>query len=137
MSKRFLAALGAAALFCACSASEQRVVQVSDARVDALFNSPAGVSCIQLIASAPSRTAAKTFSVTPGQNTVALFMNGVPTGTVMFSGQAFDVACAFLDITTQPIWMADDVTLQVNPGPPISVQLKLIHPARPVLRRAK
>ena len=64
MSKRFLAALGAAALWCACSGSEQKTVQMADARVNALFNAPAGVSCIQLIASAPSRTAARTFSVT-------------------------------------------------------------------------
>jgi len=123
MSKRSLAALGAAALWCACSGSEQKTVQMADARVNALFNAPAGVSCIQLIASAPSRTAARTFSVTPGQTTLALTMNGVPTGTVMFSGQAFGIACAFVDVTTQPTWVADDLTLQVSPGPPVSVQL--------------
>jgi hypothetical protein len=123
MSIRHLATAGAAALACACSGSQQKVLPVADARVDALFKSPAGVSCIQLVASAPSRTATKTFSVTPGQNTATLMLNGVPTGSVMFSGQAFGVACAFVDVTTQPNWVADDVTLQVNPGPPVSVQL--------------
>lgn len=122
MSKIPLAALGAAVV-CACTGSGQKELQVSQARVDALFNSPSGVSCIQVIASAPLRSAAQTFSVTPGQNTAALLMNGVPTGTVMFSGQAFGVACAFVDITTQPTWVADDVTLHVNAGPPVSVQL--------------
>ena len=123
MSMRSFATLGAAALACACSGSAQKTLPVADARVDALFSSPAGVSCIQLIASAPLRTATRTFSVTPGQNTASLLLNGVPTGTVMFSGQAFNVACGLVDITTQPSWVADDVTLQVNPGPPISVQL--------------
>jgi hypothetical protein len=123
MSIRHLATAGAAALACACSGSQQKVLPVADARVDALFNTPSGVSCIQLIASAPSRTANRMFSVTPGQNTASLLLNGVPTGTVIFSGQAFNLACGFVDITTQPSWVADDVTLQVNPGPPISVQL--------------
>src|SRR5262249_37343081 len=123
MSTRSLTALVAAAVALACSSPEQKMLQNADARVDALFSAPAGVLCIQLIASAPSRTANRMFSVTPGQNTASLVMNGVPTGTVMFSGQAFDLACGFVDIATQPIWVADDVTLQVNPGPPVSVQL--------------
>lgn len=124
MPMRPIAALGAVALGCACSSgSEQKTVHSTDARVDALFSTPAGVSCIQLIATSPSRNANRMFSVTPGQNTASLMLNGVPTGTVMFSGQAFNLACAFVDITTQPSWVADDVTLQVNPGPPISVQL--------------
>jgi hypothetical protein len=123
MSTRFLAALGAAAFVCSCNGSGQKAVQSADARVDALFNAPAGVPCIQLIATAPSRSANRMFSVTPGQNTSSLLLNAVPTGTVMFSGQAFDLACGFVDITTQPTWVADDVTLQVNPGPPVSVQL--------------
>src|SRR5260370_14909250 len=123
MGFRDLATGGAVAVAWACNGSEQKGLQVTDARVNALFNSPAGISCIQLIASAPLRTATRTFSVTPGQNTASLLLNGVPTGTVMFSGQAFNVACGLVDITTQPSSVAADLTLQVNPGPPISVQL--------------
>jgi len=123
MSMRSLATLGAAALACACSGSEQKMLQVSEARVDALFSTPTGVACIQLVASAPSRTATKTFSVSPGQGTAALVMNGVPTGAVLFSGMAFDVPCGFVVVGTEPTWIADDNTLQVSPGPPVSVQL--------------
>jgi hypothetical protein len=123
MSIRHLATAGAAALACACSGSQEKVLPVADARVDALFSTPAGVSCIQLVASAPLRTATRMFSVTPGQNTATLMMNGVPTGTVMFSGQAFNVACGFVDVSSQPSWVADDLTVQVSLGPPISVQL--------------
>ncbi|HYS10040.1 MAG TPA: hypothetical protein VEP66_14960 [Myxococcales bacterium] len=123
MSMRFIAALGAAAFAWACSSSEQKTLQLTDARVDALFNAPAGVLCIQIVASAPLRTANKTFSVTPGQSSSALSMNGIPTGTVMFSGRAFNQPCGFVDLITPPDWVADDLTVQVDPGPPISVQL--------------
>src|SRR5712664_86523 len=123
MSMRSLAALGATALVCACSGSEQNMLQSTDARVDALFSTPAGVSCIQLVASAPSRTASKTFSVSAGQNTLALVMNGVPTGPVMFSGVAFNVSCGLVDVSTQPSWMANDVTVQVNANAIALVQL--------------
>ncbi len=124
MSIRLLATLGAAALVCACSGSEQKTLQVSDARVAALFNSPSGVACIELIATTPTRTATKTFSVAPGQSTAALTINGVPTGTVMFSGQGFDVPCGFVVVSTEPTWIADDVTVQVSAGTTVSVQLK-------------
>ena len=40
MSKRSLAALGAAVLVCACSGSEQKTLPMTDARVNALFNHP-------------------------------------------------------------------------------------------------
>jgi hypothetical protein len=123
MSNRSLAALGAAVLVCACSASEQKPLPMTDARVDALFSTPTGVSCIQLIATTPTRSASKTFSVTPGQGTTALTFNAIPTGSVMFSGQAFDVPCGFVVPGSEPTWIADDLTLQVSAGPPVSVQL--------------
>ena len=123
MSKRSLATLGVAALVCACSASEQKTLQMADARVNALFNAPTGVSCIELVATTPTRSASKTFSVSPGQSSAALTLNAIPTGTVMFSGMAFDVPCGFVVVDTEPTWVADDLTLQVNPGPPISVVL--------------
>src|SRR5712671_1674711 len=123
MSKRSLAALGAAVLVCACSGSEQKTLPMTDARVNALFNTPTGVSCIQLIATTPTRSASKSFSVTPGQTTAGLTFNAIPTGAVMFSGVAFDVPCGFVVPGTEPTWIADDLTLQVSSGPPVPVQL--------------
>jgi hypothetical protein len=123
MTMRSFAAAGAAAAVCACSGSQQKPLQMSDARVNALFNAPNGVSCIELVASAPARTTAKTFDVTAGQSTTSLFMSGIPTGTVMFSGMAFNLSCGFVDATASPSWIADDVTMQVSSGPPVSVQL--------------
>ncbi len=124
MSMRLVAVLGAVALASACSSSsEQKMVQSTDASVGALFATPAQILCIQLIASAPARTVSRTFSVVPGQSTNALTMNGIPTGSVMFSGRAFDLQCGFVDLNTPPDWIADDLTVQVNPRPPVSVQL--------------
>jgi len=96
---------------------------MADARVNALFNAPTGVSCIQLVATSPTRSTSKTFSVSPGQNTAALTLNAVPTGSVLFSGLAFDVPCGFVVPSSEPTWIADDITVQVSPGPPFSVQL--------------
>ncbi|MFL5309020.1 MAG: hypothetical protein ACJ79H_01065 [Myxococcales bacterium] len=123
MSKRSLATLGAAALACACSGSHQKPLEMADARVNALFNTPTGVSCIQLIATTPTRSASKTFSVSQGQTTAALSLNAIPTGAVLFSGMAFDVPCGFVVPGSEPTWVADDLTVQVSPGPPVSVQL--------------
>ena len=123
MTKRSLAALGASALVCACSASEQKTLPMGDAHVNALFTTPTGVSCIQLMATTPTRSASKTFSVSPGQTTATLTFNAIPTGAVLFSGVAFDVPCGFVVLGTEPTWIADDLTLQVSSGPPVSVQL--------------
>lgn len=123
MSMRSLATLGAAALACACSGSGQKALETTEARVDALFNTPTGVSCIQLVATTPTRSASKTFSVSPGQTTSALSLNGIPTGVVMFSGMAFDLPCGFVVPGDEPNWVADDLTVQVSPGQPVSVQL--------------
>jgi hypothetical protein len=51
-------------------------------------------------------------------------MIGIPTGTVMFSGQAFNLACGLVDSSVVPSWVADDVTAQVDPNVVASVQLK-------------
>jgi len=61
----------------------------------------------------------QTFSVSSGQTTAALTLNAIPTGSVLFSGLAFDVPCGFVVLTTEPTWVADSLTLQVSPGRPL------------------
>jgi hypothetical protein len=124
MTIRFLAALSGAALACACSGSNPKMLPSSTVQVAALFTTPGGVICIKLVASNAMRSTSKTFSVTPGQSTVSLTMTGIPTGNVMFSGQAFNIACGFIDSSVVPTWVADDVTATVNANTAASVQLK-------------
>ena len=78
---------------------------------------------MHLVATSPSKSVTKTFNVTSGQSTVTLAMNGIPTGNVMFSGLAFNVACGFIDPTTVASWVAGDVTTKVNAGSVASVTL--------------
>ncbi len=124
MSMRIASALGTAALLCACSGSSQKTMQSSDVHVAALFNAPGGVVCIQLVASNAVRSASKTFTVAPGQSTISLTMTGIPTGNVLFSGQAFNIACGAITTGAVPTWVADDVTANVNASGTASVQLK-------------
>src|SRR4051812_9976131 len=123
MSKRLTIASGLAAVLCACSSAEKPALQSSDAHIAAVFNAPGGVVCIQLIASSANRTASKTFTVTAGQSTVSLSMTGIPTGKVLFSGQAFNIPCANVFTGAVPAWIADDVTAIVNASGPATVQL--------------
>ncbi len=98
------------------------------ARIDALFTVPStGVSCIRIVASGMKRSVEKDFSVTAGQSTISFDLHAIPTGTVMFSGNAYGEACGSLAANSVPTWMADDVTVTVNPGPPVAVQLNF-HP---------
>ena len=59
------------------------------ARVDAVFTVPStSVNCIRVVASGMKRSVQKDFAVTAGQSTITLEMHAIPTGTVMFSGNA-------------------------------------------------
>jgi hypothetical protein len=120
--KRILHAACAAAAF-ACGSTNPTPLEGS-ASIDALFSVPAnGVSCIRLVASGTMRSLQSDFPVAPGQNTVGLEMHAIPTGTVMFSGNAYTESCGSIVASSVPSWMADDVTVNVTPGSPVSVQL--------------
>src|SRR5262245_2036939 len=84
-------ALLAAALQAGCG-SRGSQDDVGSVRV-AITMVPADVGCIALTATGTARTASRQFDVAPGASSV-LTMPGVPTGSVVFSGQAFAGACA-------------------------------------------
>lgn len=112
----------AAALFvCACGGTQNAGIEVTDMQVQALFSVPASdVSCIQITASAARTSVSKKFGVTPGQGTAALLLTGIPTGKVLFSGQAFAEPCAQAFTIT---WVAEDVSAIVTPAFTASVTL--------------
>jgi len=94
------------------------------ARIDALFSVPTtSVSCIRLVASGMMKSVQKDFTVAGGQTTLSLEMNGIPTGTVMFSGNAYAQVCGNVQTSSVPSWFGDDVTTTVVPGTTAAVQL--------------
>jgi len=78
----------------------------------ALVIVPVDVQCIQLVATG-SRVRQQNFNVTPGQASV-LSMNGLPVGSVTFTGQAFAGGCAGGPTMPSPTYVADPVTAQIN-----------------------
>jgi hypothetical protein len=99
-----------------------------NARIDALFSVPStGVSCIRLVASGMKKSVQRDFAVASGESTSSFDLHGIPTGTVMFSGSAYAEACSNISGSSIPTWVADDVTMTVNPGPAVAVQLSF-HP---------
>jgi hypothetical protein len=123
MTRILCAASLAAALGCGMTTTTTTDLQGS-ARIDALFSVPAtSVTCVRLVASGMMKSVQKDFAVSGGQSTVSLDMHGIPTGTVMFSGNAYADACGTVTLSSVPSWMADDVTVAVTPGTTASVQL--------------
>ena len=78
----------------------------------ALVIVPADVQCIQLVATG-TRVRQQNFNVAPGQASV-LSMNGLPVGSVTFTGQAFAGGCAGGPTMPAPTYEADPVTAQIN-----------------------
>jgi hypothetical protein len=78
----------------------------------ALVIVPTDVQCIQLVATG-TRVRQQNFDVTPGQASV-LSMNGLPVGSVTFTGQAFAGGCAGGPTMPSPTYVADPVTAQIN-----------------------
>ena len=119
MIRACLAACMAAIVACGSNPPSEGSVQI-----DALFSVPSsGVSCVRLIASGMRKSVQKDFAVSSGQSTVSLDMHAIPTGTVMFSGNAYAEACGSITSSSIPTWLADDVTVTITPGPPVPVQL--------------
>ena len=106
----------------ACGGGQEKTIEVH-AQVDALFSvPPTGVACIQLVATAAKKTVSASFGVTPGQSTLSFALNGIPTGRVVFSGQAFSEPCG-QSFPDGPTWTADDVTMTVPANQTVAVQL--------------
>jgi hypothetical protein len=84
---------------------------------------PPDVTCIHIVA-AGTRTKQADFDVMPGQMSV-LPMNGLPLGTVSFSGAAFPSACAAMTSTSQPTFVADPVVAQITSSAVTQVTLAM------------
>jgi hypothetical protein len=130
--RRFVAALAvlAAALafpvWAGCSAAldEGDAEQLGVAQI-ALTNVPAdgSVGCVRVTATGDV-TEVRAFDVTPGESAV-FPLEGLPTGTVLFSGDAFPSICAVVGSGTTPSWVSDDVVATVDTVVPVSITLTM------------
>jgi hypothetical protein len=87
----------------------------------ALTQAPATVRCLTITAQG-TRTLTRSLDLTAGASTV-LEMNGLPTGIVNFSGNAFDVACSRVAASASPSWISDVATALIAPGAVADVAL--------------
>jgi hypothetical protein len=67
-------------------------------------------------------TVTRDFDVTPGKSSV-LSLSKLPTGTVAFSGTAFNSSCAMTGDASTASWVAPPVTTTITPGVTGSVTL--------------
>jgi hypothetical protein len=124
MTKHKLLALAFAASASACSSGGSdggapELVGTAQAEITSV---PGGVGCIQITA-AGFMTVTRSFDVTPGQSSV-LSLSKLPTGTVTFSGKAFNSACAMASDPSAASWVAPAVTTTITPGVTGSVTLQ-------------
>jgi hypothetical protein len=90
---------------------------------------PPDVTCVQITA-VGSRTVQQTFPVTPSASSV-LTMNGLPTGSVAFSGDAYSLdttstaSCAGLGSSNVPTWLSNTVTANVLSTSSVALTLEM------------
>jgi hypothetical protein len=78
----------------------------------ALVVVPTDVQCIRIVATG-TRVREQSFNVMSGQMSV-LSMNGLPVGSVTFTGDAFAGGCPTGPMTPSPTYVAEPVTAQIN-----------------------
>jgi outer membrane protein assembly factor BamB len=75
---------------------------------------PPNVGCVQIVA-AGFMTVTSNFDAMPGQPSM-LSLSKLPTGSVTFSGSAFNTSCMAIGAASTATWVADPVTASVVPG---------------------
>src|SRR5262249_10234828 len=90
--------------------------------VQAMFNAPAGVQCIRIVASSAIRTEVRLCGVAEGQSSQQLALEGLPVGNVLFAGMAYGVPCASI-AGAQPSWISDPVVVELHSGVPATLTL--------------
>jgi hypothetical protein len=97
----------------------------------ALVNAPADALCLELSV-APTTSASggriQLFDVTPGSSPL-LTLGGLPSGSATLSARSFGVACAQVQASTTPTWVASGpVPVTLVAGQPVSTSVVLVRP---------
>ena len=85
---------------------------------------PENVTCIRVTVAGEFRSSVNDFAVVPG-DTLSQALTGLPTGSVVFSANAYSVACTSVTKSTVPTWISDEKTVNLVQGKSSSVTLTL------------
>lgn len=80
-----------------------------------LTQAPPDALCLQLTVTGATRSVTKGFDLSAGQATASLALSGLPTGSVLLSGAAWNAACAAVTGASVATWVALARTVTV-PG---------------------
>lgn len=69
----------------------------------ALTQAPSDVGCLQLTVTGATRSVTRSFDLLSGQSTASFSLSGLPTGSVLLSGNAYGAPCSNV---TAPNWIA-------------------------------
>lgn len=108
----------------ACGSSDEQPEGPTASATVALTQVPSNVSCISITA-AGTRTVTKAFDVMAGQSSASLALNGLPTGSVTFSGSAYSTACSSVGSMSTAAFVADPVMATLTLGTPATVNLAM------------
>jgi hypothetical protein len=86
-----------------------------------LTQAPSTVRCLRMTVQG-TRMLTRSFDLAAGAN-APLDLDGLPTGVVSFSGDAFDTGCARVAASASPSWISDVTTVRIMPGAVASVAL--------------
>jgi outer membrane protein assembly factor BamB len=105
--------LAASAQACSSHGSDARRELVGT--VEAMITRiPPNVGCVQIVA-AGFTTVTTNFDAMPGQSSI-FSLSKLPTGSVTFSGSAFNTSCTAIGAPSTATWTADPVMTMVVPG---------------------
>ncbi len=77
---------------------------------------PDDVSCIQVVAVGPQRSALRSFNVAATNSSIFLKVTGLPLGAISFSASAYSQGCAVVTNNTAASWLSDAVLASVAAG---------------------
>jgi hypothetical protein len=93
-----------------------------------ITNAPADATCLRITAKGAT-TAVRSLSLMTGAS-ASFALDGLPSGAVQFTAEAFSVGCASVSSESVASWLSDAVAAMLVPGQVSNVALALHRPGR-------
>ena len=93
-----------------------------------LERAPEDARCLRVTA-VGRRSDVRDLALSPGIRTT-FKLDGLPTGAVSFSGEAFAEVCSKVKSSTVPTWLSEPVVANIEPSPRADVELVMIRNGR-------